>query len=149
MYNTILVPLDGSSRAEAILPYVESMAQALHSKVVLLRVVDPAAYVVGLEGMPLDATRDLIDVEIREAEHYLEGKRGELKTHGINVHSSVRYGAVVQAILDAAESENADLIAMSSHGRTGLARFFYGSIAAGVLNKADRPLLIVRAANTE
>ena len=149
MYNTILVPLDGSGRAEAILPHVESLAQALHSKVVLLRVVDPAAFVVGLEGMPLDATRDLIDAEVKESERYLEGKRGELKLHGINAHLSVRYGAIVQGILDAAESENADLIAMSSHGRTGLARFFYGSIASGVLNKAERPLLIVRAANTE
>jgi nucleotide-binding universal stress UspA family protein len=149
MYHTILVPLDGSSRAEAILPHVESLAQALHSKVVLLRVVDPAAYAVGLEGMPLDATRDIIDVEVQEAERYLEGKGGELKALGIDVQTSVRYGAITQGILDAADSENADLIAMSSHGRTGLARLVYGSIASGVLNDAKRPLLIVRAANTE
>lgn len=149
MYNTILVPLDGSSRAEAILRHVESLALALRSKVVLLRVVDPASYVVGLEGMPLDATRDVIDAEVQEAERYLEGKRGELSGHGVNAVISVRYGAVTQGILDAAESENADLIAMSSHGRTGLARLVYGSIASGVLNEARRPLLIVRAANTE
>jgi nucleotide-binding universal stress UspA family protein len=149
MYHTILVPLDGSGRAEAILPQVENLARALHSRVVLLRVVDPASFVIGLEGMPLDATRDLIDAEAKEAEQYLEGKRGELRARGVDAYASVRYGAIVQGILDAAEAENADLIAMSSHGRTGLARFFYGSIAAGVLNKADRPLLIVRAANTE
>jgi nucleotide-binding universal stress UspA family protein len=146
MYHTILVPLDGSGRAEAILPHVESLAQALRSKVVLLRVIDPAAFVVGLEGMPLDTSRDLIEAEAQEAERYLEGKRGELKAHGVDAYISIRYGAIVQGILDAAESENADLIAMSSHGRTGLARFFYGSIASGVLNKADRPLLIIRAA---
>ncbi len=149
MYHTIVVPLDGSGRAEAILPHVENLAQALKSRVILLRVVDPASFVVGLEGMPLDATRDLIDAEVKDAEHYLEGKRGELSALGVDVDTSVRYGAIVQGILDAAESENADLIAMSSHGRTGLARFFYGSIASGVLNKAERPLLIVRASNTE
>jgi nucleotide-binding universal stress UspA family protein len=149
MYHTILVPLDGSSRAEAILPHVESLAIALRSKVVLLRVVDPASYAVGLEGMPMDATRDLIDAEVQEAEHYLEGKRNELSGHGVDAHLSVRYGAITQGILDAAEAENADLIAMSSHGRTGLARLVYGSIASGVLNESHRPLLIVRAENTE
>jgi nucleotide-binding universal stress UspA family protein len=148
MYNTIIVPLDGSGRAEAILPHVENLACGLQSKVVLLRVVDPAAFVIGLEGMPLDASRDLIDAEVKESEQYLEGKRGELQARGVNAHVSVRYGSIVQAILDAADAENADLIAMSSHGRTGLARFFYGSIAAGVLNKAERPLLIVRAEDT-
>ncbi|MCB0075487.1 MAG: universal stress protein, partial [Caldilineaceae bacterium] len=57
----------------------------------------------------------------------------------------VEQGPIVRTILDVAERENADLIAMASHGRSGLARVFYGSVAAGVLQSADRPLLIVRA----
>jgi nucleotide-binding universal stress UspA family protein len=54
-------------------------------------------------------------------------------------------GAIVAEIIDAAEREGADLIAMASHGRTGLARVFYGSVAAGVLHRVDRPLLLVRS----
>jgi nucleotide-binding universal stress UspA family protein len=51
----------------------------------------------------------------------------------------------VKAILDAAKSENADLLAMASHGRSGLSRTFYGSISAGVLQRIDRPLLLIRS----
>ena len=145
MYETILVPLDGSRRAEAILAHVEPLAQHMGSKLVLMRVVDPAVSVTGMEGLPVDVTRDLIQQEADESTRYLETLRSELGTRGINVKISVRYGAIVQAIIDAAEAENADLIAMASHGRTGLARMFYGSVAAGVLHRIDRPLLIVRS----
>lgn len=145
MYKTILVPLDGSGRAEAILPHVESLAQQSNAKLVLVRVVDPVVSMYGLEGLPVDVTRELIKQETEEAERYLEAKAGELSAHGIRVVTRVRYGPVVQAISDAAEAEKADLIAIASHGRTGLARMFYGSVASGVLNRADRPLLIIRA----
>jgi nucleotide-binding universal stress UspA family protein len=145
MYHTILVPLDGSGRAEAILPHVESLAKSLQSRLVLLRVVDPAAFVAGLEGLPVDVASSLIQEEADEAERYLQARCGELTARKIDARPSIRYGSVVQAITDAAEAEQADLIAMSSHGRTGLARMFYGSVAAGVLNRVERPLLIIRA----
>ena len=54
-------------------------------------------------------------------------------------------GPVVKEILDFAEEEKVDLIALSSHGRTGLSRLFYGSVAAGILHQVDRPLLVIRA----
>ena len=56
---------------------------------------------------------------------------------------------VVKAIIDAAERENADLVAMASHGRSGLSRAFYGSVAAGVLQRIDRPLLLIRSRNND
>jgi nucleotide-binding universal stress UspA family protein len=59
------------------------------------------------------------------------------------------HGPVVEAILTTAECEKVDLIAMASHGRTGLAQVFYGSVAAGVLNRIDRPLLLVRSQETK
>jgi nucleotide-binding universal stress UspA family protein len=82
-----------------------------------------------------------------EARAYLDGKQGALQGRGIDVKCLVESGPVVNGILEAAERENADLIAMASHGRTGLGRVFYGSVAAGVLHKADRPLLLVRSAD--
>ncbi len=145
MYQTILVPLDGSGRAEAILPHVESLALQNNAKLVLVRVVDPVVSMYGLEGLPVDVSRELIEQETNEAKQYLDAKAGELGAHGVRAVTRVRYGPVVQAISDAAEAEQADLIAIASHGRTGLARMFYGSVASGVLNRADRPLLIVRA----
>ena len=64
---------------------------------------------------------------------------------GITVKTFVETGPVVSVILDVAEREGATLIAMASHGRTGLGRVFYGSVAEGILHKADRPLLLIRA----
>ena len=145
MYKTILVPLDGSKRAELILAHAEALAAAFGAKVVLLQVVEPSVSIVTPYDMvpyydPKEAER-----MVTEAKGYLNGKEGELRARGIDVKSRIENGPVVAGILEVAESESADLIAMASHGRTGLGRVFYGSVAAGVLHKADRPLLLVRA----
>ena len=145
MYKKILVPLDGSARAEAILRHVEELAQKEEAQVILMHVVDPAASLTGLEGVPFDVSGELIEQERAEAERYLEAKAGELRQRHLDVATRIRYGEVVKSIVDTAESDNADLIAIASHGRTGLSRLFYGSVAAGVLQRADRPLLIIRA----
>ena len=145
MYKTILVPLDGSGRAEAIVPHVREVAQRMGSRLVLLRIVDPAAFIAGLEGLPVDVSRNMLQQEVEAAQNYLNSKCAELEVEGIEVRSVVRSGPIVQEIIDAAQAENADLIAIASHGRTGMARLFYGSVAAGVLHRIDRPLLVVRA----
>ncbi|MCI0398905.1 MAG: universal stress protein [Chloroflexi bacterium] len=145
MYKTILVPLDGSKRAEAILPHVEELAARYQAEIVLLQVVDP----VFVFSQPYDPFPELnmeeAERRVGEVEAYLAGRRGQLADKGVAARCVVEYGPVVQAILDVAERENADLIAMVSHGRTGLARVFYGSVTAGVLHRVDRPLLLVRA----
>ncbi len=145
MYHTILVPLDGSNRAEAILPHVEDLAQRYDAKVIFLRVLEPIHAVVGPDGAQI--TMDQLELERRtnEAEAYLEGRRGEFREKGIEARIRLVRGPVAEAIIDAAEREEADLIAMASHGRGGLARVFYGSVAAGVLQRVDRPLLLVRS----
>jgi nucleotide-binding universal stress UspA family protein len=145
MYHAILVPLDGSKRAEMILSHVESLAGKYGAKVILLQVVEPSIGLVTPYDMvpyidPQEAQR-----HVTEAASYLAAMEGELRAHGIQVKTVVESGPIVNVIIDVAEREHVDLIAMASHGRTGLARVFYGSVAAGVLNKADRPLLLVRA----
>ncbi len=145
MYKTILVPLDGSHRAETILAHAEALATRFQAKIVLLQVVEPSVSVVTPYDMvpyydPKEAER-----MTAEAKGYLAGKEGELAKLGIQVKSCVESGPVVTGILEVAERENADLIAMASHGRTGIGRVFYGSVAAGVLHKADRPLLLIRS----
>jgi nucleotide-binding universal stress UspA family protein len=90
---------------------------------------------------------DLIEHKqhFKAVESYLAAQQGEFREKGIEAKTLVVPGAIVAEIIDAAEREGADLIAMASHGRTGLARVFYGSVAAGVLHRVDRPLLLVRS----
>lgn len=145
MYSSILVPLDGSPRAEKILAHVESLAQKYAATVVLLQVVEPNVAMVTPYDMvpyydPTEAERIT-----GEAKAYLDAKAAELQARGIAVKACTESGPVVAVILDVAEREGVDLIAMASHGRTGLGRVFYGSVAEGILHKADRPLLLIRA----
>jgi nucleotide-binding universal stress UspA family protein len=145
MYQTILVPLDSSWRAERILPYVETLAQTFGGKLILLRVVEPlAGSITPYNGSALFLASE-IDRQTAEAKQYLAALQGKLRDLHIEARTQVEYGPVVATILDVAEQHNADLIALASHGRTGLARVFYGSVAAGILNRADRPVLIIRA----
>ena len=144
MYNTILVPLDGSKRAEAILPHVEDLARRYGATVIFLRVVEPVPLSVGLEGayslLPEDFER-----WTKQAESYLVALQGKYREKGIEAQTRVVHGSAVEAITETAEREGADLIAMASHGRTGLSQVFYGSVAAGVLHRVERPLLLIRS----
>ena len=145
MFSKILVPLDGSKRAETILPYVEQLARQNEATVVLLQVLEPSAALVTPYDMVPYYAAEAIELRKQEATTYLAGLGGELGAEGIEIKKCVEQGPIVRTILDVAERENVKMIAMASHGRTGLARVFYGSVAAGVLHQADRPLLIVRA----
>lgn len=145
MYDTILVPLDGSPRAETILPYVEGMVAGRKSKVIFLQVIEPSTLLVTPYDMVPYYDAELAERVLEEAKAYLAKKQAEFQAKGFDVEALVVNGAVVHSILEIAEKHNADLIAMASHGRTGMGRVFYGSVAAGVLHSADRPLLLVRA----
>jgi nucleotide-binding universal stress UspA family protein len=145
MYNTILVPLDGSARAEAILPHVEELARRNHATVIFLQVVDPTTSIPDLEGLATEINLEIVQEEIKSAMDYLTGLQNQLRQKAIESRVLVERGSVVDAIIAVAEREKADLIAMASHGRTGLARVLFGSVAQGVLNRAVQPVLFLRA----
>lgn len=153
MYKRILVPLDSSPRAEKIMPHVEALALQAKGTVILLEVIEPAAAgftpSVSMMVTPPPQELELYWKSLKAAEDsaakYLEDKAKELEKKGIATERVVRRGDAVNAVVDVAREKNADLIAMTSHGRTGLQRVFYGSVANGVLHKVDRPLLLVRA----
>jgi len=149
MYNTILVPLDGSKRAEAILRHIEELAQRYHATVVFLRVVEPVLLYVAPEGTYPALEQQEFERRWEEAESYLAVRQGEFREKGIEARVRVVHGPTVEAIINAAERDRADLIAIASHGRTDLSRVFYGSVAAGVLHRVDRPLLVVRSRGSE
>jgi len=155
MYNTILVPLDGSKRAEAILPHVEELAQRYDARVIFLQVVEPIPVIVGpegimgLEGAHVTSYEEESERRTKRAESYLAALQGQFREKGIEARTLVANGPVVEEITSAAERGSADLIAMASHGRSGLSRVFYGSVAAGVLHRVDRPLLLIRSQSDE
>jgi len=146
MYKTILVPLDGSERAQAILPHVEPLALSLKSVVILLYVDETANLMLGRDEV-IDVN-DFLEkrrARIKVKRAYLQDIVDRWRPVGIEARISIARGSVVAGILDTAEREKADLVAMASHGQSGSKRTFYGSVAVGVLNRIDRPLLLIRS----
>jgi nucleotide-binding universal stress UspA family protein len=145
LFERILVPLDGSARAEAILPQVESLALEFGSRLILLHVNEPGSNLMAPHGSHPEVSMELSRQKKDELEGYLAGKKGEFREKGVQVETLLAQGPVVETIIHTAAEYDVDLVAMASHGRTGLQRVFYGSVAAGVLQSVDRPLLLVRS----
>jgi len=145
MYKKILVPLDGSKRAEAILPHVKQLARCGQATVIFLRVVEPPPLMVTPGQPDMKLHQQKLQQRMEEAESYLKGIRGEFQKLGIDAGMEFGHGAVVEAIINAAVQNQVDLIALASHGRSGLGQVVYGSVAAGVLQRVDRPLLLIRS----
>lgn len=147
LYRVILVPLDGSIRAEVIMVHVEELAHRYDATVILLQVLEPISPAVEIMGLSpiyriyMSNFQELLGI----AERYLAGWQRELGAKGIEVKSVIETGSVVEQILSVAERENVDVIALASHGRTGLARALYGSVAAGLVHQSGLPLLLIRA----
>jgi nucleotide-binding universal stress UspA family protein len=144
MYEKILVPLDGSKRAERILPHVEKLAHDNNAIVYFLTVVNTPR-IFGYDDLQFAHFEKEFAAFMADSEKYVKELQGEFKAKGIEARHRVVMGPVVKEILDSAERENVDLVAICSHGRGGLSRLFYGSIASGILNRVDRPLLVIRA----
>jgi nucleotide-binding universal stress UspA family protein len=150
--SSILVPLDGSTLAEASLPAALDMARALGSSVHLLRVVAPNVgyYPDPMLGQPYvsDAGERVIQEEIAEAEGYLKKISAGL-AGDVTLHSLVRLGWPSESIVDEARVSGAKLIAMATHGHTGLADLLMGNVALDVLRRSGLPLLLVRPRNLD
>ena len=144
MYEKILVPLDGSKRAEMIRPHVRELAGRFQAAVILIMVIENI-YADGIGETYISRSEDAFNAKLKDNELYLEGIASRFRDKGIDCKTLVAHGPVVEKIIEAANTEDADLIAMTSHGWGGLARIFYGSVAAGILNRVDRPLFIVRS----
>jgi len=144
MYNKILVPLDGSKRAEAVLSHAEEMANRYGAEVIFLRVEELYVMLEWDEVVDLAKCHEKFDTRKKASESYLAKLKTEFRDKGIQADARVVYGPVVKSILTTAEEMDVDIIVMASHGLSGLPRTFYGSVTAGVLQKIDRPLLIIR-----
>jgi nucleotide-binding universal stress UspA family protein len=137
-----LVPLDGSAVAEAVIPFVLRIARTLGLEIALLRAVPWVAPHV-LEGSR--TIHDPTERLTREAETYLQTIAARLAASGLRVTTTVRVGEPATEIVVGAGECEADLIAMTTHGRGALGRLFFGAVAEAVLRRAAVPVFIVRA----
>lgn len=141
MYKRVLVPLDGSSLSENVLSFLTDIAGPLDMTIMLLRVLEPIQP--ALDGGPGIGVDDL-EARRRDAAEYLAPLGIGLRARGIDTTSSIRVGRAEDEILAAARDGGADLIAMSTHGRSGLGRLLFGSVAEQVLRHADVPVFLMR-----
>ncbi|GAB4415345.1 MAG: universal stress protein [Anaerolineae bacterium] len=144
-YKKIMVPLDGSTLAAQALPHALALVELHQAEMILFRVVQEAHFVEEF------VTEGKIQVDQRqeywlnEATTALGELAAELKLRQLKVTPVVEVGLPAEAIIDYARQHEVSLIVMSTHGRTGLARWVYGSVADKVLRGAPCPVLLVRA----
>jgi nucleotide-binding universal stress UspA family protein len=143
MYKKILVPLDGSELAERALVEAEQIARMFGSEIILFEVVP----FMPIYGSPELVTPLIVDEKQRESvEAYLAKLAGELKQKGFNVSTMVKTGQqVALEIIEFAKERGVDLIAMCTHGRSGITRWVLGSVTLKVLTRAENPILLIRA----
>jgi len=144
MFERILVPLDGSPRAEQALPVAARIARASGGSVILLQVVSPPIdYGGGLTQTPL-MTEEVIETELAISSSYLDRVAKARELAEIETTTEVMFGLPAQDILAIAESRSVDLIVMCSHGRTGFTRWVLGSVAQKIAHHCPVPLLVLR-----
>jgi len=149
--RTILVPLDGSNLAEAVLPHVETLAKQRGSEmmnVVLLRVCEPVSmpiyYPPNVPMMPKDYLQLKESIERAQAQHYLPKIEKQFKDKGLNVRSEILVGDIARQIIEYANKNPFNLIVMSSHAHSEQGQWDFGSIADKVLHRASNPIFLVR-----
>ncbi len=145
MFEKILVCLDGSDLAEEILPYAAEIARRFQSKLVLLEVtMAPSALVEPMTGYYTQTSSSKVLRSEDDASTYLEGIAGQLQERGLDVDFLTLPGSPGPAIVDYADENGFDLIALGTHGRSGLRRLVLGSVADHVLKESGLPVLARR-----
>jgi len=151
MYERILVPLDGSKIGEAALPYIEELVSKLPPEpkveVTLLQVVSSMAHwiIAGEATAKVAYTEEEMKQITGKALDYLNRSGESLRSRGAVVKVEVRTGRAADEIIKCADEIKADLVAMSTHGRSGITRWAFGSVTIRVLQSGTVPILTVRA----
>lgn len=168
MTRTVLVPLDGSARSHAVLTELKRALDPDRERLILLTVAEPGAVVVGAGAAqnmdPLAVIGSFAPATIsavskggwqekgeyafakvnKQLTDYLEKRAAPLRQDGFEVTTHVAFGSSADEIINYAREQNVGLIAMSTHGRTGLARLVFGSVAEKVLASGVAPVLLFR-----
>ena len=144
--NKALVSLDGSKESEAVIPYIEELASKLEAEIILLHVLERAQHI--RSGSVEDTLIPYTEEEMRplkaNAVGYLEKVGNLLKDKGITTSFEVRIGTPTEEIVNLADENSVDLVAIATHGRSGIGRWAFGSVTDRVLHAGNTPLLMVR-----
>jgi nucleotide-binding universal stress UspA family protein len=145
VYKKILVPLDGSPQAECVIPHLETIAKTGVKDIELISVVEPIE--IPTRGRIAINEDDLkkIAAELKSDAHkYLDQVAKRLTRSGIKVHPIILTGKPAESLIEYIENNDIDLVIMATHGRSGITRLFWGSIAEKVLRSVVVPVLLVK-----
>lgn len=154
MYARIMVPLDGTTLAEAILPHAGELARRFDATIVLFRATTSFAEAVRETTPPEPLAAGALAADVAErivaageeaAQAYLARMQQALTGQGLRVESVIAEGDPTAALTQAVKEQRIELLAMVTHGRSAFGRLFKGSVAADVLQDIDVPVLLVRA----
>jgi len=140
LISKILVPLDGSRVGEAAVPHAETIARKLGAELVLFHAVEPASW-------PLAKTTARDENALRAASAYLDSMVTTLRERGARVNSQLVMGHPAEEIIQYVETNAVDLIAISTHGRSGVGRWAIGSVTDKILNAGNIPIIVEHAIN--
>ncbi|MSQ15375.1 MAG: universal stress protein [Dehalococcoidia bacterium] len=153
MFDQILVPLDGSELAERVLPYVEELAKKFGSRLVILQTISSAGQIAGMTqgggleagviGYP-DSITEIQEAERKSGSEYLNRVAARLTALGVTVSTVVAEGNPADSIMAESKKEGIELIAISTHGRSGFGRVLFGSVADKVIRDSGIPVLVIR-----
>lgn len=147
MYKKLLVPLDGSEVSESIMPQVVSVAKPSNAMVILFQAHEPIEPPVR-EVMGEDIATKVDTVTREDTQAYLDKIAGDLANQGIKSETVLAQGKPAEAIIQYAATHAVDLIIMATHGRSGISRWAFGSVAEKVLRQSSVPVLIGPVAGT-
>ena len=147
--RTILVPLDGTSSHEPSVPMAAEIGKAFGAAVALVAVVPTVTTLTGPQAATASllpsATRAVLDLAEQQTAAYLQEMADTVRARGVAVRSAVTRGDPVAALLEAATTQQADLVVMATHGKGPLEAFWSGSLTPKVMEALESPLLLVRA----
>ncbi len=151
MFKHLLVPLDGSKLAETALPAARELANRFDSTITLVQIVRGPHVSASLGGDAYaDVLLNLRKQTLEDANSYLKPLQTELMQDGFRAHFHVVEGeAIAESIVEAGQELGIDTVVMSTHGRGGLSRWVFGSVADKVLRLANVPVLLIRATESE
>lgn len=144
MFRRILIPLDGSTRAERAIPVAARLARASGGSVILVRVVSKLSSLWPSVTERTTLAQQVVAADITEAERYLASIAASSELEGIPTESVIRFGPTVSTLLVVADASQADLIVLCSHGYTSVMHRIMGSVAQKLAREAPVPVLVLR-----
>jgi len=150
MYKKIMVPLDGSQIAECVIPHIEAIARKSSSKVELVTVIEPLEIPTrGQIAISDDEIKKIDSEGKKEANKYLSQVSERLIKSGIKTDTVILSGKAADRLTRYAVNNDIDLIIMATHGRSGISKLFWGSVAEKILRATEIPVLLIKTATCE